>query len=311
MTKDPNVAIAIAFSRYGPPEVLEPLDVGDEHPAAGQVRVQVRAAGVQPFDCASRRGALAQWMPVTFPCRLGNELAGVIDEVADDVASWSVGDEVLGFEQMACYAETVIVGADQLVAKPPAMPWEEAGVLPASGQTAHSALEQLGVEQGDTVLVHAAAGGVGSFAVQIARATGATVIGTARASNHEYLAGLGAIPVSYGSGLEARVHTLAPDGVTAVLDCIGGNALDVSTHLVADRSRIGTIADRAGAARLDIRSLGTQRSAARLTELVRLYQTKALAAPIWTSFPLHNAAEAHRQVENGHVRGKVVLTAGG
>ncbi len=310
MTADRNAAIAIAFSRYGPPEVLEAVDIADGHPGAGQVRVRVRAAGVQPFDCAIRRGALAQWMPVNFPSRLGNEMAGVIDEVGDGVASWSVGDEVLGFEQMACYAETLIVGADHLVAKPPAMPWEEAGVLPASGQTAHSVLDQLGVGPGDTLLVHAAAGGVGSFAVQIARARGATVVGTARESNHEYLARLGAIPVSYGSGLEDRVQAVAPGGVTAVLDCVGGDALEVSVHLVADRSRVGTIADPAGAARLGLRSVGTERSAARLSELIRLYETRALAVSIWKSVPLHDAAEAHREVETGHVRGKVVLTVG-
>jgi enoyl reductase len=304
------VARAIVFASYGGPEVLELVEVGEERPAAGQVRVRVEAAGVQPFDCALRRGDLARWMPLRLPSRLGNELAGTVEEVGEGAGHLAPGDEVLGWAPLASHAEAVVVDAAQLVRKPAGMPWEEAGVLSASGQTADSALEALGVGPGDTVLVHAAAGGVGAFAVQLAALRGATVIGTASGRNHDHLRELGAIPVAYGPGLEDRVRRLSPGGVDAVLDAAGGEALDVSVRLVADRDRIGTVADRAGAARLGVRVLGTERTAGRLAGLADLVARGRLRVTISASLPLRDAAAAHRLVETGHVRGKVVLRPG-
>ena len=295
------------FSEYGPPEVLKPVEAGQPEPAVGQIRVRVRAAGVQPFDCALRRGDLARWMPVPLPSRLGNEFAGTVEAVGAGVTSVAVRDAVLGWEERACYADQVIVPADQVVAKPAGVPWEHAGVLSASGQTASAAIETLDVGPGDTLLVHAAAGGVGSFAVQIAAASGATVIGTARPANHDYLRCLGAIPVTYGDDLEARVRAVAPKGVTAVLDCVGGPALEQSVSLAADPARIVTIADRVNAPRLGIRVIGTDRAQSRLTQLLDLYQTGKLTVHIHRVFPLSDASLAHREVETGHVRGKVVL----
>jgi enoyl reductase len=295
------------FSEYGPPEVLKPVEVGQPEPAAGQIRVRVRAAGVQPFDCALRRGDLARWVPIPLPGRLGNELAGTVEAVGAGVTSAAVGDQVLGWEERACYAEQVVVPVGQVIAKPPGMPWEHAGVLAASGQTAHTAIEALAVGPGDTVLVHAAAGGVGSFAVQIAAALGATVIGTARPAGHDYLRSLGAIPVTYGDDLLAGIRAAAPEGVTAVLDCVGGPALGQSVNLTADPARIVTITDRVNAARLGIRVIGTDRAQSRLTQLLGLYQAGKLAVRIQRAFPLRDAPLAHREVETGHVRGKVVL----
>jgi enoyl reductase len=247
-------------------------------------------------------------MPLALPSRIGNEFAGVVDEVGDGVTAFAVGDAVLGFEEMACCADQVVLDVDHVVAKPAAMPWAEAGVLSASGQTAHTAIEQLRVGADDTVLVHAAAGGVGSFAVQIARARGAKVIGTASARNHEYLDSLGAIPIAYGGGLEARVRAAAPAGVTAVLDCIGGEALDVSVRLVDDRQRIGTVTDRVNGQRLGVQVIGTDRSAARLADLVALHEMGKLRVSIYEQLSFAEAAQAHRTVETGHVRGKVVLS---
>ena len=302
-----SMTFAMVFFEYGPPEVLTPLEIGDEEPGAGQVRVRVRAAGVQPFDCARRRGDLARWLATTFPWRLGNELAGVVDRVGPGVDGLAVGDEVLGFGE-GCHAEAVIADSGSLVVKPPEMSWPEAGALSASGQTADTALDELGIGPGDVLLIHAAAGGVGGFAVQLSVGRGATVIGTARSSNHDYLRDLGAIPVTYGDGLEGRVRQAAPEGVTAVLDCIGGDALDVSVRLLDDHARIVTIADRAGAARLGVRAIGTDRSQVRLAKLAGLF-TDGLRVPIWRTFPLRDAAMAHAEVETGHVRGKVVLTS--
>jgi enoyl reductase len=304
------VSMAVAFSSYGGPEVLEAIEVKIPPPAAGQIIVRVESAGVQPFDVRVRRGDLRRWVPVSFPQVLGNEFAGVIEEVGREAGAFEVGDEVIGFTTMRAYAEFAVAGVDGIVPKPPSMPWEEAGVLSAAGQTAHIALSELKVGEGDTVLVHAAAGGVGTFAVQLAREWGATVIGTASERNHDYLRHLGAYPVAYGPGLEERVRKLAPHGVDAALDAIGGEAIPVSLELVGNKDRVGTIADHAGAAKYGVSTLGGVRTAGRLKELVDLYERGRLRVHIQNAHPLRNAPRAHREVESGHVRGKVVLVAG-
>ena len=304
------MSTAIAFSTYGEPEVLEAIEVEKPRPGAGQVLIRVRSAGVQPFDARVRRGELQRWVPVRFPQTLGNEFAGVIEEVGRDVGAFEVGDEVIGFTGMRAYAEFVVAGIDEIVPKPPSMPWEEAGVLTAAGQTAHIALSELKIGEGDTVLVHAAAGGVGTFAVQLAREWGATVIGTASERNHGYLRQLGANPVAYGPGLADRVRKLAPHGVDAALDVVGGEAIPVSLELVENKNRVGTIADHSGAAKYGVSTLGGVRTTGRLTELVELYEQGRLRVHIQNAHPLRNAPQAHQEVETGHVRGKVVLTVG-
>lgn len=303
------MATIIVFDEYGPPEVLHPVEVPDPEPGPGEVRIRVRSAGIQPFDCATRRGDYAQFNPLQLPARLGNEAAGVVDKVGPGVNTITAGDEVIAFMTMLGYADTLIIPIDQVELRPAEMPWPEAGVLSASGQTAATAMDELQVGPGDTLLIHAAAGGVGSFAVQLARARGATVIGTASERNHDYLRRLGATPVTYGAGLENRVRDAAPHGVNAVLDAIGGEALDVSVKLMGgDTERIITIADWGASARLGIRRIGTDRSVRRLKELTELYQEKKLIIPVWMTFPLADAAAAHREVQTGHVRGKVALT---
>jgi enoyl reductase len=300
----------ITFSRYGGADVLELSDIEVGHPGAGQALVAVRAAGVQPSDAATRRGDFAAWNPVSFHCQLGKEFAGVIEEVGEGVDADRVGTAVVGFQPLACLAEALVVGIDQFVPKPDGMPWADAGALSASGQTADTALDTLGVYEGDTVLIHAAAGGVGSFAVQLAQVRGASVIGAASPANHQYLRDLGAIPVAYGPGLEDRVREVAREGVSASLDAIGGEALEISTGLVSDRSRIGTLTDWGNGARLGIQVIGPQRSAERLGRLVELYERRQLCVSIWKTLPLDQTAAALTAVETGHVRGKVVVTVG-
>lgn len=158
---------AVVFERHGSPEVLEIVDLEEPHPGPGQVRVRVRAAGIQPFDTGVRQGSLE--VPVRFPQQLGNEFSGVVDQVGVGVGEWSEGDEVLGWAHMASLAECTVAGADAVVRKPLEMPWEVAGGLGASGQTALTALRELQVGAGDMLLVHAAAGGTGAVAVQLAR----------------------------------------------------------------------------------------------------------------------------------------------
>ncbi|MGV9456098.1 NADP-dependent oxidoreductase [Streptomyces sp. NPDC003635] len=300
------MATAVAFSAYGGPEVLRPLEFQEPVAGPGEVRVRVRAAGVNPVDVKLRRGDFEGMVPVTFPQRLGNEYAGVIDQVGAEVTGFAVGDEVLGFTAMAAYTEVLTVPADAVAVKPGALSWEVAGALSAVGQTAYNALRELKVGAGDTLLVHAAAGGVGTVAVQLARRLGARVIGTASERNHDYLRSLGAEPVVYGEGLVARVRDIAP--VDVVLDAVGGAAVDASLELVADRSRIGTTVDQRAADEHGIVRLRGARSADVLAELAGLAAGGELVLPISASYALTAAEEAHREVEGGHVRGKVVLT---
>jgi enoyl reductase len=299
---------AVVFTQYGGPDVLEVVDSPAPAPGPGQIRVRVKAAGIQPFDCLFRGGAARQWVPATFPQRLGNELAGVVDAVGDGVTTASVGDEVIGWAMLGSIAEHVVIPASACVAKPARMPWPEAGALSASGQTASTALDRLRIADGEAVLIHAAAGGVGSFAVQIARARGAVVIGTASEHNHAYLRSIGAIPVRYGDSLVDRVRAVAPHGVDAALAAVGSDeALHASVELVRDRSRIATVAFQPLADKLGVVRVSTERSAARLAELTKLYAEDRLRVSIQQTYRLEEAADAHRAMETGHVRGKLVF----
>ncbi|WP_018504134.1 NADP-dependent oxidoreductase [Parafrankia discariae] len=311
---------AAAFARHGGPEVLELTDLATPVAGPGQVRVRVRFAGVQPIDCAVRAGRTPPGMTLRLPTIPGNEFAGLVDQVGAEpdgdggdgggAHGIAVGTEVLGFGRLGSYAEYVVVPADQVTAKPAGMPWEVAGGFSGGAQTAHIALGELGVGKDDTVLVHAAAGAVGTVAVQLAVRAGATVIGTAGAANHDYLRALGAIPVAYGDGLVERVQALAPQGVDAALDGVGGDALTASLALVADRGRILTLVEHGRAGELGIRVTPHLRSAARLAELADLQARGALRVHVRRVVPLADAAEAHRELETGHGRGKVVLAVG-
>ncbi|GIN39397.1 MULTISPECIES: NADP-dependent oxidoreductase [Heyndrickxia] len=302
---------AAAISTFGPPDVLQVIEFDTPYAGPEQVRVRIKAAGIQPFDVEVRKSG---WAPpgfdVRYPQILGNEFAGIIDQVGDKVTDFSVGDEVLGWALLSCYAEYVVVSADQIVYKPQNMPWEEAGAITASGQTAHTALQELGVDKGDTILIHAAAGGVGTFAVQLAQAWGATVIGTASEQNHDYLRSLGALPITYGPDLAERVRALVPKSVDIAFDAAGDEALRASLELVQNKKRIGTIVAFSLAEELGVRQIRSHRTVGRLAELVELYSQGKLKVHIRKAFPLQRAADAHREIESGHGRGKVVLTMG-
>jgi len=305
---------AAAFFEFGGPEVLRVAELPTPEAGEGQVRVRVRAAGVQPFDLAIREGWTPEGVGGELPRVPGNEFAGVVDQVGEGVDGSeggvdgiSVGAEVLGFNLLNCYAEYVVVPAENVTPKPANMPWEVAGGFTAGTQTAHIALRQLGVGEGDTVLVHAAAGGVGTAAVQLARLWGAaTVIGTAREENHDYLRALGATPVTYGEGLAERVRALAPGGVDLVVDGAGGEALEVSLELVKGE-RVLTLVEHGRAAELGVQVTRGVRQASRLAELAALYAKGDLVFPVRGTYPLERAADAHREVAGRHGQGKVVL----
>jgi NADPH:quinone reductase-like Zn-dependent oxidoreductase len=298
---------AAAFTAFGGPEVLRVMELPAPQAGPGQVRVKVRTAGVQPFDTAVRAGWTPPGVTGDLPRIPGNEFAGVVDQVGEDVTGVPPGAEVLGFSLLNCYAEYVVVGAGDVTAKPADMPWEVAGGLTSGVQTAEIALDGLAVGSGDTLLVHGAAGSVGTAAVQIARMRGATVIGTARTENHDYLWDLGATPVAYGDGLADRVRALAPDGVDAALDGAGGHALEVSLELVKDPGRVLTLVEHGKAAALGVRTTQGVRTAERLGRYAELYAAGKLKFPVRRTYELDRAADAHREVETGHGSGKVVL----
>ncbi|MEV0270258.1 NADP-dependent oxidoreductase [Hamadaea sp. NPDC050747] len=297
---------AVVFDRFGPPDVLRLAELPDPSAGPGQVRVRVHAAGVQPFDVAVRTGAMT-WAKIAFPQQIGQEYAGTVDQVGEGVTDWAVGDEVLGSTMLDAVADYVVVPAENAVRKPPQLDFPSAAALVAASQTASGALLELKVAAGETLLVHAAAGSVGTLAVQLARRTGATVVGTASPANHDYLRSLGAVPVAYGDGLADRVRAVAPQGVDVALDAAGRGAVAASVELVADRDRIGTIVDDAAAAEFGTRVVRAGRSPHRLAEVVALAAAGKIVLPV-RAYPLADVVAAHAAVESGHGRGKVVLT---
>ena len=304
----------VLATAYGGPEVLAVVDrpVGD--PSPGQARVEVRAAGVNPADWKSYTGAFGT-DPAKLPRRLGFEVSGVVTAVGPDVQV-AVGDEVIGSPVSGGYAAELVVRASALVPKPPSLGWEQAAGLLLTGATAVHALTATGVGEGDTVLVHGAAGGVGLMAVQLAALRGARVIGTVGDGGADLLRRFGAEPVRYGDGLAERVRERAPDGVAAALDLVGTDeAVDVSLALVADRRRIATIAAFGRAAADGIRALGggpgadpgTELRAAARPGLAEAAGAGRLEVVVAATFPLEDVAAAHRQGMAGHTHGKLVL----
>jgi NADPH:quinone reductase-like Zn-dependent oxidoreductase len=302
------MSTAVVYAETGPAEVLHLRDVDEPSPGAGQVRLAVRAAAVNPIDWKIRSGAFGD---VDLPKVPGSDVAGVVDRVGPDVDGVAEGDAVFGFASGGAYATHAL--AEQVVRKPAGMPWEIAAALPIAAETAWRVLGLLDVGAGDTLLIHGAAGSVGGVAVQLAAARDARVVGTASERHHDYLRAIGATPTVYGDGLVDRVRRLVPDGVDAVFDAAGQGALPASVELRGGTTeRIVTIADPdAGAHGVTYSGGGGQRSLDGLREAARLYEAGALTMPIRASYPLAEAAAAHRDSEEGHGRGKIVLLVSG
>ncbi|MEU0541352.1 NADP-dependent oxidoreductase [Nocardia sp. NPDC005978] len=311
------MTIAIVATAYGGPEVLAPLEIELPDPGPGEVSVEIRAAGVNPFDYKRYSGAFGTDSSA-LPIRLGSESSGVVTAVGPDAVGPAgpvrVGDEVI--VRGGAYATAVTVRADRVVPKPLEIGWEVASGLLVVGGTAVHLLTATAVGPGDTVLVHGAAGSVGSLAAQLAVARGARVIGTASPARHDRLRAYGVEPVAYGPGLADRVRELAPRGVSAAIDTAGTDeAVDVSLELVADRSRIATIVAFGRAAESGFQALGGGPGADPGTEirndawreLIPLTAAGKLDLVISATYPLAEAADAHRFVVGGHAGGKVVL----
>jgi NADPH:quinone reductase-like Zn-dependent oxidoreductase len=298
---------AIVFEEYGGPEVLRLATADEPHAGPGQVRLRVRAVGVNPLDYKIRGGAMREVFSTEFPAIPGSEASGVVDEVGEGVTGLAVGDAAFGFTETGAYAAYVL--ASVVARKPEELGWEEAAALPVAGETADRVLDQLAVKDGETLLLHGAAGAVGSAAVQLAVARGVTVIGTASPGNHDYLRALGAIPVAYGDGLTDRVRAVAPKGVDAVFDAAGKGALPASIELRGGTpDRIVTIADPTAAEYgVAFSGGGGDRDADSLAGYARPAAEGGLRVRVARTFPLADAAAAHAESEAGHVRGKLVL----
>ena len=302
---------AIAYSRYGGPDVLELVDLPTPKVGPDSVLVRVRATSVNPVDWKVREGYLDGLMDAVFPVVPGWDVAGVVEQVGLDVPEFTVGDEVFGYVRKdvvggGTTAELVSAPVRTLARKPASLSWEEAAAVPLAGLTAYQTLRRLRVAAGDTVLVHNAAGGVGSFAVQIAVAFGARVIGTASPARHEFVRGLGAEPVPYGEGMVAAVRALVPDGVDVVADFVGGGVAATTAEVGAAGVRLGSVAD-AEVSRLGGTNFWVRPDSADLTALGELIDSGAVTVQVAQVFPLEEAAAAHELNATGHVQGKVVI----
>lgn len=304
---------AMAIHDYGGPELLRLTDLPEPVVGPDVVLVRVRAAGVNPVDFKVRRGRLESRYPCHFPLVPGWDLAGVVEAVGPAVPEFSEGDEVVGYVrrdhiQWGTYAELVAAPVRTLAPKPSSLSWSQAAALPLAGLTAWQALTRvLGVGKDDVVLIHAAAGGVGSFAIQVAQILGARVIGTASEANHDHLRALGAQPIAYGEGLVERVRSVAPDGVGAVLDLVGGDALEVSPQLLREGGRLASVTDPSRVRELGGKYWFVRPDREDLATLSRLVDEGRLTVHVERTFPLEEAGDAHRLIEAGHMRGKLAL----
>jgi len=312
---------AVQFDSYGGVDVLEVRDVPRPVPGAGEVLVEVRAAGINPSEAVIRSGALHDRWPATFPSGQGSDLAGVVAELGSGVSGFAVGDDVIGFSNLriedavrnarSSHAEYVTVPANQLTPRPAAVPWEVAGSLYMAGTTAYAAVRAVRLVPGDTVAIAGAAGGVGSIAVQLARRAGATVLGIAGPSNDAWLAAQGAVAVNYGDDLPTRLRAAAPSGrIDALLDFFGGGYVAMAVEdLTVPSERVDTIADFDAVEQFGVQSAGgaDAATAAVVAELADLVARGELEVPIAGVFALDEVREAYRELEKRHTRGKLVL----
>lgn len=292
----------ISFAEFGGPEVLQLVDADEPHAGPGQVRIAVRAAGVNPFDWRVREGQFQQLNPIELPAGVGLDAAGVVDEVGDGVEGVEIGDLVFG-EGTATYAEFAVLS--YWAPMPAGMPFEEAAGYPSVMETALRVLTQIEAQPGQTLLVSGASGGVGSAVLQIARDRGIAVIGTAGAANQDYLRSLGARATTYGAGWVERVRELGR--IDAALDLAGSGVLHELAQLTGDPQKVLSIADF-GAAEAGFPFSGVAGSMAEaLAGTTDLLSRGKLHIPVEKTYPLADAAQAHIDSRAGHTRGRRVV----
>jgi NADPH2:quinone reductase len=301
---------AVRFDSYGGPDVLYVADIERPVPGAGEVLVEVRAAGINPGEAGIRTGALHERFPATFPSGEGSDLAGVVVEIGDEVSDFAVGDEVLGFSfQRSSHATHAIVPIDQLIHKPAQMSWEVAGSLYVVGATAYAAARAVTPQPGETVAVSAAAGGVGSLVVQLLALRDVRVLGIASSSNAEWLRAHGVEPIEYGDGLADRLRRAAPDGVDAFIDLFGPDYVQLAVDLGVPVQRINTIISFAKAAEVGAKTEGSAEAStsAVLQEIADQIVSGAIDFDVARTYPLDSVVDAFKELEQRHTHGKIVL----
>ncbi|MBD0742424.1 NADP-dependent oxidoreductase [Streptomyces sp. CBMA152] len=292
----------VSFAEFGGPDVLRLTDAEEPHAGPGQIRIAVRAAGVNPVDWRIREGQFQKVRPIELPAGVGQDASGVVDEVGQGVDGIKVGDHVFGRGSSA-YAEFAVLSAWAPI--PEGLSFEEAAGYPSVVETALRIMRQVGVRPGQTLLVSGASGGVGSAALQIARDRGITVIGTAGAANQDYLRGLGAVATTYGEGWVERVRQLGR--VDAALDLAGSGVIGELVELTGDPQKVISIAD------LTAPDFGARYSGVTgnvpeaLAEAADLIARGKLHIPVERSYMLAEAASAHIDSQAGHTRGRRVI----
>ena len=302
---------AVTYESFGGPEVLNLTDVPEPHAGADEVRVRVARTGLNPMDWyLASMPEVAESFGVTLPSGFGYDFAGVLDEVGDDAQGLAVGDRVYGGILNAAAADYVVAtpAAAGLRHTPDAISDEVAATLWIAGRTADAALDAVGLRAGDTILIGGGAGGVGVFAVQLARLAGARVIATGSESSHGFLRELGAEPVAYGPGLADRVRALAPDGVTAATSLVGTETADVALELGVAPEQISTIAAGPEPYRGTRSTGGVNASPGASERITDAIVAGRLTVPIAATFPIEQIRDAVTLQSGGHVHGKVVVT---
>jgi NADPH:quinone reductase-like Zn-dependent oxidoreductase len=304
------MSTAVRFDRYGPADVLKVVEVERPVPGSGQVLVRVKAAGINLGEAKVREGLFHERWPTTFPSGQGSDLAGIVEEVGEGVKHVAVGDEVISFtENRASHAELALVEQDDIVPRPANVPWEQAGALFVAGTTAYAAVRAVALREGDTVVISAAAGGVGTIAVQLARLKAVRVIGLASEPHHQWLADHGAIPVSYDEGVAERIRQVAAGPIDAFIDGYGHGYVELALELGVRPERINTIVDFPAVEKHGVKFEGhaVAANADVLAELARLFDEGQLEIPIANTYPLSDVQAAYRELESGHLLGKIVL----
>ncbi|MEU8462339.1 NADP-dependent oxidoreductase [Streptomyces sp. NPDC029003] len=303
---------AISYRTYGTPTALELVEVPEPKVGPSEVLVRVKAAGVNPVDWKLAAGFLGHVLEVRHPVIPGWDVAGIVEAVGPDTDDYAVGDEVYGYVrkewvQLGTYAELVTAPVRTLARKPRELSFEQAAGLPLAGLTSYQAITRAGVTAGQTVVIHSAAGGVGSLGVQIAVSLGARVLGTAGAHNHEYLRSLGAEPVLYGDGVAERIAALAPEGVDAGLDFYGEGGVEMLQSVVREGGPVISVADNDAGSK-GAKHIWARASTADLTTLAELADSGRLKVNVEHVLPLADAAAAWELSASGRTRGKIVLT---
>jgi NADPH:quinone reductase-like Zn-dependent oxidoreductase len=306
---------AIRLDQYGGPERLRYEDAPEPRPTEGQILVRVQATSVNPFDFKLASGSFQKVFPLDFPWVPGGDFAGVVEAVGPGAAGLNRGDAVYGYRPGGgAYAELVAAPAGMVAPRPKKLSPVEAASVPVAGQTAWQGLFDHGqLQRGQTVLIHAAAGGVGTFAVMLAHWKGARVLATGSADNAEYLRSLGADQaIDYKA---TKFESVAKD-VDLVLDLAGGDTQQRSFAVLKPGGRlVSTVQpppkDEAARRNVQAMMMQMQPSAKTLTELSGLFDAGIIRTVVTKTYPLAQAADAWKSQMAGHTRGKVVLTVAG